>query len=237
MGMNPFQRKMLGRMRQNPELWRSLLSRPTPETLQTIIEYRLIDYSMINMVPWLLPVLPLWEQEACEGNETVAQIIQSLDGIKLSSLSNKNDTLKPILQRIRILASTPGFFPFSIDYIQENLAKFLEDAEVLADLPESQTVFFSPEEIKPLSADLQRYCLPPLSRRYVQNLFYPERREAILSILAYIAKNYPILGTCRQAYAIMLSLEKENLWCNNPFCLRLIANRYWDYQVSQTTEA
>lgn len=232
--MNPFQQKMFGRMRQHPELWRSLFSEPTPQTLQIIIEFHLLEHPTVNLTPWLLPVLPMWEQEACEGNEVVAQIIHQLERIKLSPISKEDEMLKPVLQRIRILASTPGFFPFSVDYIQENLSKFLECAEVIADLPEVQTIFFSTEEIAPLSNDLINYNVPPLSRRYIQNLLFPERREAILSVLAFIAKNYPLLGMCRQAYAIMLSLEKADLWSLNPFCLRLIANRSWDLQVEQT---
>lgn len=235
--MNSFQRKMLGRLRQHPEMWRSLLSNPSEKTLDTIIEYHLVEQPVLNLAPWLFPILPLWEQEACEGNETIGQIIQHLEKKRLSPLASEDELLRPTLQRIRILATTPGQFPFSADYIQENLAKFLDSAELLADLPELEVVAFSQEEISPLNHDLLQFHFPPLSQRYVRNLFYPERREAILALLAHIAKNYPLLGTCRQAYAVMLSLEQTELWSQNPFCLRLLANRFYDYFTADTDQA
>jgi len=230
--MNIFQRKLSGRLRQHPELWRTLFMNPNQETLETLRGLHHLEPHP-HLGPWLFPVLPLWEHEACEGNEVLAEIIRQLEQARLSPLQTEENLLRPILQRIRILASTPGLFPFSADYIQENLPRFLESAEVLADLPELEIVNFTAEEIEPLGSDLSRYRISPLSRRYIQNLFYPERREAILSVLANIAKNFPLLATCRQAYAIMLTLEKTELWSQNPFCLRLIANRYWEQHITQ----
>lgn len=232
--MNIFQRKLIGRLRHHPEMWRTLLMNPNQETLNTLIDLQQLEQPP-HLGPWIFPVLPLWEHEACEGNEILAEVIRRLEQMRLSPLLTEDAMLRPVLQRIRILASTPGLFPFSADYIQENLPRFLDSAEVLADLPELQTVYFSPEEINPLSQDLSRYRISPLSRRYIQNLLHPERREAILSVLANIAKNYPLLGTCRQAYAVILTLEKPELWSQNPFCLRLIANRYWEQQATETS--
>lgn len=231
--MNSFQRKILGRLRHHPEMWRSLLSNPSEKTLDTIMQC-LAEQSVLNLAPWLYPVLPAWEQEACEGNEIIARIIQQLEKKRLSPLASEDESLRPTLQRIRLMATTPGLFPFSADYIQENLSRFLDSAEHLADLPELEVVAFSKKEITPLHHDLLHVHLSPLSRRYVLNLFHPERREAILSLLAHVAKNYPLLGTCRQAYAVMLSLEKPELWSQNPFCLRLLSNRFWEQCAADT---
>lgn len=230
--MNIFQRKLFARMRYQPDFWRSLLTNPNHETLATLCDLYGFDRCP-PLGPWLFPVLSSWEQEACEGNEVLAQIIQQLEQTRLSPLQTEDELLRPVLQRIRLLASTPGLFPFSADYIQENLPRFLDSAEILADLPELQTIYFSSEEIEPLSRDLSHYHLSPLSRRYVQNLFHSDRREAVLTVLANIAKNYPLLSICRQAYSMMLTLEKPELWSQNPFCLRLIANRYWEKRAAQ----
>lgn len=233
--MNIFQRKLLGRLQHHPEGWHPLFMNPNYETLDTLLNFHCFDQTT-HLGPWIFPVLPLWEHEACEGNEVLAEIIRQLEQTRLSPLQTEDESLRPVLQRIRILASTPGLFPFAADYIQENLPRFLDSAEVLADLSELQIIYFAPEEIKPLSGDLSRYRVSPLSRRYVQNLFHSERREAILSVLASVAKNYPLLGTCRQAYAVMLSLENAELWGQNPFCLRLIANRFWERQAADQAQ-
>ncbi|KLU60040.1 hypothetical protein CEB3_c34710 [Peptococcaceae bacterium CEB3] len=234
--MNLFERKRRERLRQHPEIWRSLFSNPGQDTLSTVREY-LVEQPVVNLAPWLFPVLPLWEQEACEGNELIAQIIQHLETSRLSPLPTENELLRPALQRIRILATTPGLFPFSVEHIQKDLVKFLESAELLADLPELEVVAFGREELFPLRRDLVNFHLAPLSRRYVLQLFHPERKEAILSLLAHVAKNYPVLGTCRQAYAVMLSLEKKEVWSQNPFCLRLLANRFWEFYAADTAYA
>lgn len=231
--MNSFERKFRSRLMSHPHLWHTYLTNPTTETVQTIISYRLFDSLRSDLTPVLSTLLPLWENEACEGNESLARLIRYLEQIKLSPLPQEDDSLHPNLLRIRILASTSGVFPFSPTYIQENLVRFLESSDCLADLPEFQAIAFNPAEIEPLASDLAVYRLSPHSRRYVQNLFHPERRESVLSVLAYIAKNYPLLGTCRQAYALMLSLDKPELWSHHPFALRLIANRYWEYRLQE----
>lgn len=217
----------------HPQMWHAYLANPTTETVQAVINYRLLESPRSDFTPLIHSLLPLWENEACEGNESLAHLIRYLEQIRLSPLSEENEFIQPYLLRIRILASTPGVFPFSPTYIQENLVRFLESSDCLADLPEFQAVAFSLQEIEPLSSDFAVYRLSPHSRRYVQNLLYPERQEAILSVLAYIAKNYPLLGTCRQAYALMLSLDKPEIWSHHPFPLRLIANRYWEYRLQE----
>lgn len=231
--MNSFERKFRSRLISHPQMWHAYLANPTSETVQTVINYRLFDSPRSDLTPLISNLLPLWENEACEGNESLVQLIRYLEQIKLSPFPLEDNSIHPNLLRIRILASTPGVFPFSPTYIQENLVRFLESSDCLADLPEFQVVAFRAEEIESLASDLALYRLSPHSRRYVQNLFHPERQEAILSVLAYIAKNYPLLGTCRQAYALMLSLDKPEIWSHHPFALRLIANRYWEYRLQE----
>jgi len=235
--MNLFEKKMRQRIRLHPELWQTLLAVPTPESLATIVRFRLLEEQGLNLAPWVRLVLPLWEHQACEGNTVLAQLIRCLEQTVLSPYREENAFLRPHLQRLRLLADTPGAFPFNPEDIQENLLRFLAPAETLADLPELEVVHFQWEEIAPLARDLGEHRLARHCRRYVQNLFYPERREAILAVLAYVAKNYPLLLTCRQAYALMLSLDDPASWGEHPFCVRLIANRYWDYRLEQQGEA
>lgn len=215
----------------HPELLRILLANPTNESLKAIIEYQLFDRPYLPLANDILCLLPYWEQQACEGNEVLAALIQYM--IKRSPhFLKKEKIIQANLLRIRILASTPGIFSFSPLEIQENLTQFLQKSEVLADLPELEVVSFAVEEVTPLATDLKRFRLSPHSRRYVQNLFHPIRREAILSVLAYIAKVYPLASTRRQAYALMLSLDNPDNWGKHPFCLRLIANRFWEYKLN-----
>ncbi|MHB1405205.1 MAG: hypothetical protein ACYCV0_06405 [Desulfitobacteriaceae bacterium] len=231
--MNSFERKFRTRIASHPQMWHSYLANPTTETVRMVINCRLFDSPRLELASILNSLLPLWENEACEGNQSLAELIRYLEELKICPLSQEEDPLRPNLLRLRILASTPGIFPFSPTYIQENLARFLESSDCLADLPEFQAVAFSSQEIEPLSSDLAIYHLSPHSRRFVQNLYYADRRETVLSILAYIAKNYPLLGTCRQAYALMLSLDKPEIWSHHPFSLRLIANRYWEKRLQE----
>ncbi|GAB6171045.1 hypothetical protein JCM15765_05230 [Paradesulfitobacterium aromaticivorans] len=231
--MNSFERKLRTRLVSHPQMWHAFLANPTTETVRTVISCHLFDSPRSNLATIINTLLPLWENEACEGNESLAELIHYLEEFKLSAIPQEEDPLRPNLLRLRILASTPGIFPFSPTYIQENLVRFLESSDCLADLPEFQAIAFSRQEIEPLSSDLSVYHLSPHSRRFVQNLYYAERCEAVLSILAYIAKNYPLLGTCRQAYALMLSLDKPEIWSHHPFSLRLIANRYWEYRLQE----
>lgn len=220
----------------HPELRRHLLKNPTRESLNSIIKYKLFDEMSQPLTEDILYLLPSWEQQASEGNEVVAALIQYM-AQKPLNFSNNEKMIQANLLRIRILASTPGVISFPMLEIQEHLFQFLKSADTLADLPEFNAVSFSEHEINPLSADLTRFRLTPHSRRYIQNLFHSERREAILSILAHIAKNYPLLSFSRQAYALMLSLDNPDIWGNHPFCVRLIANRFWDTKLKKTAEA
>lgn len=220
----------------HPELRRILLARPTDESLSTIIEYQLFDHPCQPLADDILCFLPYWELQACEGNGVLATLIQYM--VQHSPRLLKNDKLiEANLLRIRILASTPGIFSFPPLDIQEHLVQSLHKSDILADLPEFEVVSFSAAEITPLAFDSRRFRLTPHSRRYIQNLFHPERREAILSVLAHIAKFYPLIPTCRKAYALMLSLDNPDNWGTHPFCLRLIANRFWDYRLMEITEA
>ncbi|TGE33668.1 hypothetical protein [Desulfosporosinus sp. Sb-LF] len=214
----------------HPELRRTLLANPTHESLRTIIECQIFDHPCPPLMDDILCLLPTWEQQACQGNEILATLIQYMTQHSLSYMKNE-EMIQANLLRIRILASTPGIFSFPPFEIQEHLVRFLQSSEVLADLPALEVVFFSMDEISPLASDLKRLRLTPHSRRYIQNLFHPERREAILSVLAHIAKVYPLISTCRKAYALMLSLDNPDIWGTHPFCLRLIANRFWDYEL------
>lgn len=215
----------------HPELRRVILANPTSESLNTIIEYQLFDQLEPPLTDDILGLLPYWEQQACEGNEMIATLIQYLSK-NTPNLLTDNKFMKSNLLRIRILASTPGIFSFPPCEIQEHLFQFLQAADVLADLPQFKVVSFSADEIEPLSSDLSNYHLTPHSRRYIQHLFHPERCEAILSILAYIAKHYPLLRICRQSYALMLSLDDFETWGQHSFCLRLVANRFWEQQLT-----
>ncbi|EGW41559.1 hypothetical protein [Desulfosporosinus sp. OT] len=214
----------------HPELRRILLANPTRESLSTIIEYQLFDQPCPPLADDILRLLPYWEQQACEGNVVLATLIQYMTQRSPRFMKNEK-MIQANLLRIRILSSTPGIFSFPPFEIQEHLMQFLQTSDVLADLPELGVVAFSLDEINPLASDLTRFRLTPHSRRYIQNLFHPERREAILSVLAHIAKVYPLISTCRQAYALMLSLDNPDIWAKHPFCLRLIANRFWEYKL------
>lgn len=220
----------------HPELQRVLLANLTHESLNTIIEYQLFDQPSPHLTDDILSLLPYWEQQACEGNTVLAALILHMEQHPPFFI-RKEKLIRANLLRIRLLASTPGSFSFPPIEIQEHLIQFLQMSDVLADLPELEVVSFSADEIAPLAFDLKRFRLTPHSRRYIQNLFHPERCEAVLSVLAYITKLYPLMCTRRQAYALMLSLDNPTIWSRHPFCLRLVANRFWDYQLMKTTEA
>lgn len=231
--MNSFDKKIQTRLRMHPEMLRNLLASPNQEAIETLTRYQIFESRNVYLGQLLLSLLPQWEYLACEGNEDLGKVIRVLEEKRISPIQKESEFLRSNLLRIRILAETPGLFPFSPFYIQENLTQFLDTSELLADLPQCEAVSFSEEELSPLANDLTQYRIGPLSRRYVQNLFHPARQEAILSVLAYLAKNYSLLGTCRQAYALMLSLDDLNLWSKHPFCVRLIANRFWDYRAKE----
>lgn len=216
----------------HPELRRTLLANPTSESLSTIIKYQLFDRPCPPLADDIVCLLPCWEQQACDGNGVLASLIQYITDHSPSFKKNEK-MVQANLLRIRILASTPGTFSFPPCEIQENLNHFLQTSEILADLPQLGVVSFSEDEITPLASDFKRFRLTPHSRRYIQNLFYPERREAILSVLAYLAKDYPLISTSRQAYALMLSLDNPGIWGKHPFCLRLIANRFWEFNLEE----
>ncbi|AFM39968.1 hypothetical protein Desaci_0922 [Desulfosporosinus acidiphilus SJ4] len=218
----------------HPEFRRTLLSNPTSESLRTIFDCQVLDKIFErpeqSQAEEIIRLLPYWEQQACQGNQLIATLICCL-AKHFPNLFIDNKFLKSNVLRIRILSETPGIISFPSAEVQEHLLKFLLTADVLADLPQFEVISFSLNELQPLSSDLAKFCLSPHSHRYIQNLFYPERCEAILSVLAYIAKNYPLLRIAQQAYALMLSLDDFDTWGNHPFCLRLIANRFWDHQA------
>ncbi|MHB8073065.1 hypothetical protein [Desulfosporosinus fructosivorans] len=213
----------------HPELRRILLANPTTESLSTIIKYQLFDQPCQPLADEILRLLPYWEHQACAGNGILAPLIQYM--VQHSPLLKNNKIIEANLLRIRILASTPGIFSFPPFEIQEHLVQSLLMSDILADLPEFEVVSFSAAEIDPLTFDLTCFNPSLHTRHYIQNLFYLERREAILSVLAHIAKNYPLIRTCRKAYALMLSLDSPNNWGKHPFCLRLLANRFLDNKL------
>lgn len=232
--MNREDNKNLASVAVHPELRRILLARPTSESLSTIIEYQLFDQPYQPLADDILCLLPFWELQASEGNGVLDTLIQYM--VQHSPRLNSDKLIEANLQRIRIIASTPGIFSFSPLDIQEHLVQFLHNSDIVADLPEFEVVSFSAAEITPLAFDLRRFSLTPHSCRYIQNLFHPERREAILAVLAHIAKHYPLIPTCRKAYALMLSLDNPDNWGTHPFCLRLVSNRFWNYRLRGITE-
>lgn len=231
--MNSFDKKVQTRLRMHPEMLRNLLATPNKDALETLNRFQVFESKNSYLGQLLLSLLPQWEYLACEGSEYLGKLIRILENKRISPIEQEAGFLRSNLMRIRILSDTPGLFPFSPFYIQENLTRFLESSELIADLPQCEVLSFSKEELAPLASELAQYRISPLSRRYVQTLFHPERQEAILSILAYLAKNYPLLGTCRQAYALMLSLDDLEVWSRHPFCVRLVANRFWEYRVKE----
>lgn len=231
--MNSFERKIQTHLRLHPEKLRKLLTLPTDETVETLAHYRVLESRNAYLGQLLFSLLPQWEYLACDGNEALGKLIRLLENCRISPIFHEDKILRSNLIRLRILAETSGHFPFSPVSIQENLTDFLANLEVLADLPLLEVIYFSAEEILPLASELEQYKLSLLSRRYVQNLFHAERREAILTALAYLSKNYPLLETSRQAYAIMLSLDDIDRWSEHPFCLRLLANRFWEYRTQE----
>ncbi|WP_407313064.1 hypothetical protein [Desulfosporosinus sp. SB140] len=228
--MNHLEKKPSASVAIHPELRRILLANPTSESFNTMIEYQLFDQLEPSLADDIPRLLPYWEHLACQGNEMIGTLIRYLSKHS-PGLFEGNKLINANLLRICILAATPGIFSFPPFEIQEHLTQFLDTADVLADLPQFNVISFPVNEIKPLSSDLSRFRLTPHSRRYIQNLFRPERCEAILSVLAYIAKHYPLLHICQQSYALMLSLDDIDTWGQHPFCLRLIANRFWEYQL------
>lgn len=231
--MNSFDRKIQTRLRMHPEMLRNILAEPNEETLPTLTRYKIFESKGAYLSQLLLSLLPQWEYLACEGNPHLGSILRDLEKSLNSPVPQELDFLQANLLRIRILTETPGVFPFSPFMIQEHLLNYLEGADQLADLPQLAVVHFSRDELRPLASELAQYRLSPLSRRYVQNLFHRERQEAILANLAYLCKNYPLLGTCRQAYAVLLSLDNIENWSKHPFCLRLVSNRFWDYRTKE----
>jgi hypothetical protein len=220
----------------HPGLRHNLLANPTYESLRTIKEFRLFDKPSPPLLEDIQCFLPYWEQQACEGNAFLVPLIEYMTQ-HLFHFIKKEPMIQANLLRIRILASTPGSFSFQVNEIQEHLVQFLRTADVLADLPIFEVVSFNHAEISPLTSELAHFHLSPHSRRYIQNLFHLERREAILSVLAHIAKLYPVISISRQAYALMLSLDNPDIWGKHPFCLRLIANRFWEYHLTKVIEA
>ena len=219
----------------HPQLRRHLLARPTEESLCSIIKYQLFDKPCQALTEDILCSLHYWELQACAGNEVLAALIHYMVQ-HLPCLLKEDKVIEANLLRIRILASTPGIFSFPPLEIQEHLLRFLNCSDLLADLTEFEVVSFSSAEVMPLADNLTQFHLTPHSRHYIQNLFHPERREAILSVLAHIAKHYPLIPTSRKAYALMLSLDSPDNWGTHPFCLRLISNRYWDHKLRQIAE-
>lgn len=132
----------------HPELRHTLLANPTPESLNTIIEYQLFDQPYQPLVDDLLCLLPYWELQACAGNKALGTLIQYMVQ-QLPCLLKNDKVLEANLLRIRILASTPGIFSFPPLEIQENLTQALNRSEILADLPEFEVVSFSAAEIPP----------------------------------------------------------------------------------------
>jgi hypothetical protein len=220
-----------GTLAFHPELGRVLLANPTWEYLSVMMEYHFFDKLDESLKDDIIRLLPNWEQQACDGNEMISTLIHYLT-VHAPNILSENKIIKSNLLRIRLLAATPGILLFPLSDVQEHLFQYLQTADVLADLPQFEVISISSEEIKPLSSDLSRFCLTPHSRRYIQNLFHYERCEAILSVLAYLAKNYPLQRICRQAYALMLSLDDFDIWGRHPFCLRLLTNRFWEFQLT-----
>jgi len=231
--MNAFERKLQTRLRMNPKYLRSLFLNPSPQTLNILEHSKLLEAPNFYLAGWIKPLLPYWEILACEGNEHLAELLRRLKTARLSPIAEEEKKIYNVLSRQRILASTPGIFPFSPIHIQQHLEQILQGAEVLADLPQFEAVYFSDSELLPLRDPLEQTKISAHSRRYIENLFTEERREAILSILAYLTKNHPLLNISRQAYALMLSLDIRSEWAKHPFCVRLIYNRHWSLRVQE----
>ncbi len=229
-------KKLQKRLLTQPNLYFSLLAKPTSETLW-IIKSSGLDRHLAQMVnpqsPWFCTLWPIWEQQACKGNDYLSELLDLISKDFTQKQGRTFRILNADLLRMRLLSSTPGSFPFSPVMIQERLLDFLPNTLFLADLEELAVISFTPEELIPLSHSFSDQTLQPHSLRYLQNLFPAQKQQDILSVLAYIAKNYPLLETCRSAYALMLSLNDPELWGQHKLCQRLVYNRLTDYHELQ----
>lgn len=88
-------------------------------------------------------------------------------------------------------------------------------------------MYFLPSEILPLAFDLENYQLTPRGERYFNDLLHETRRSAFRINLLNFAQTFPLILQAKWAYAVYISLEK-NEWGKHPFVRRLLANSYWE---------
>lgn len=125
--------------------------------------------------------------------------------------------------------------PFDPCEVINHIDYYLKESDILADLPEFMTVYFSPEQVNPIAFQVESHKLNPFGKKFIEKLLNEERQNMIKNSLKTFISSYPVKLYTKQAFAIYVTLGKAIPWAEHPFILRLIINSYWEHKVHGTT--
>ncbi|MDW7674281.1 MAG: hypothetical protein SCK28_07095 [Bacillota bacterium] len=127
--------------------------------------------------------------------------------------------------------------PFDGQEVLLKLKNYLQDADVIADLPDFSQSYFSKEEIEPIWHDLENWTLNKFSRKYITSLLSDKKKQQIRRNLQQVIYKHPVISQAKQAYAIYLTLDMTGYdWVDHPFIRRIIGNSFLESKVLEVEE-
>ncbi|MDH7576353.1 MAG: hypothetical protein QHH75_00755 [Bacillota bacterium] len=113
-----------------------------------------------------------------------------------------------------------------------NLPFYLEKADLLAELPQFSSIYFTTDELSCFLNSLQSYRLTQENEASLEKLLSAPRKKQILNELFHFTRTFPLIRNAKQAFAIYISLGEIIPWTRHPFMRRLLAVSYQEAKVS-----
>lgn len=112
-----------------------------------------------------------------------------------------------------------------------NIHQYLDKADLLAELPQFQSVYFTSDELIAFHTH-QPYQFSPDFELQLEKLLSPLRKRNILQILQQFIRSYPLPFLANQAFAVYISLGEVIPWHQHSFIKRLLIVSYQELMVS-----
>lgn len=156
-------------------------------------------------------------------------IIREILILALNSPKTSPQHRSLLFKNLNLLKTNPYYrklIPESQEELLSNLPFYLEQAELLAELPDFSGVYFTVSEMAPFWDAISRYTLTAADENKLELFLNLSRKQQILFTLVNFIRRYPDISLVKKASAVYITLGEIIPWAKHPFIRRLLAVSY-----------
>jgi hypothetical protein len=134
-----------------------------------------------------------------------------------------------LFKNLNLLKTNPYYrklIPESQEELLSNLPFYMEQAELLAELPDFSGVYFTAPEMAPFWNAISKYTFTAADEYKLELFLNLSRKQQILFTLANFIKRCPDISLVKKASAVYITLGEVIPWTKHPFIRRLLAVSY-----------